>query len=234
MKLARLAVLASAGLAAVAFAGVLQPSGASGQAPETAPGGLTVHGTGSANVTPDRAAFVFGTVSQARTAAAALAASSEAVTRVVAALQRAGVARADIQTSEVSVSARWNEEGDTIVGYTASNSVTATVRRLNDAGGVIDAAVAAGANQVWGPSLLASDQASAYRDALRTAVADARAKAQALATASGLSLGAITAIAEAGSPPTPLATGEARDSAAQIEPGTQKIEATVSVTFGLG
>jgi hypothetical protein len=232
MNLARIAVVAAFGLAAVAFAGVLQPADA-GSATDPASGGITVLGTGSANVTPDRAGFAFGTVSQARTASAALAASTEAVTRVVAALQRAGVAKADIQTADVSLSARWDEQGETIQGYTVSNTVTATVRKLGDAGAVIDAAVAAGANQMSGPNLLTSDQASAYRDALKAAIADARAKAQTLATASNVTTGRITAIAEASAapPPMPLA---ARDSVTQIEPGTQKIEATVSVTFALG
>ena len=64
MKLARLALVAAAALAAVAFAGVLQPSGAVGQAADPTDGGLTVLGTGSASVTPDRATFTFGTVSQ--------------------------------------------------------------------------------------------------------------------------------------------------------------------------
>jgi hypothetical protein len=232
MKLARIAVLAAACLVAVAFAGVLEPRGASGAAADTAPGGVTVVGTGSTRVTPDRASFAFGTVSQASTAAAALDAGTAAVNRVIAALQRAGVAKADLQTSEVSVSARWNETGDAIVGYTASNTVTATVRKLGDAGDVIDAAVAAGANQVWGPNLLASDQSAAYRDALKAAVADARAKAQALAAASGVTTGAITSISEVGAP-APMPMGAARDSVVQIEPGTQQITASVSVTFAL-
>ncbi len=234
MKLARIAVLAAACLTAVAFAGVFQPLGASGSAAETSARGITVVGTGSVNVTPDRAGFAFGTVSQAPTAAAALAASSDAVSRVIAALQRAGVAKSDLQTAEVSLSARWSEDGQTIAGYTASNTVTAAVRRLGDAGDVVDAAVAAGANQVSGPNLLASDRTSAYRDALKAAVADARAKAQTLAAASGVTTGSINAISEAGATPPPMPLGAARDVAVQIEPGTQKIEATVSVTFALG
>jgi uncharacterized protein len=233
MNLARITLVAAFGLAAVAFAGVLQPAGASSAA-EPASGSITVLGTGSANVTPDRGTFSFSTVSQARTAAAALSASSDDVTRVIAALQRAGVAKADLQTSEVSLSPRSSEDGQTIVGYTASNTVTAVVRNLGRAGAVIDAAVGAGANQMSGPGLLASDQTSAYRDALKAAVADARAKAQTLAAASGVTTGRITAIAEAGSGPQPLPAGATRDAVAQIEPGTQQIDATVSVTFALG
>jgi hypothetical protein len=145
------------------------------------------------------------------------------------------VAKADLQTAEVSVSPRTNDKGDSIVGYTASNTVSAVVRKLDEAGAVIDAAVGAGANQVSGPNLLVSDQASAYRDALEDAVADARAKAQTLATAVGGTLGRVTAISEGGAMPIRLDAGAvAKDSGTPIEPGTQRIDATVSVTFALG
>ena len=235
MKLARLALLAAGGVAIAAFAGVFQPSGApSAPAADGSSGGITVLGTGSTNVTPDRASFAFGTVSQAATANAALAASSQSVARVIAALKKAGVAQADIQTSEVSLSPRTNESGNEIVGYTASNTVTATIRKLGDAGDVVDAAVGAGANQVYGPNLLASDQDAAYRNALKEAVAKARTKAETLATASNSTLGTITAIVEGGgSMPMPMAVGAAKDSSVPIEPGTQQIEATVTVTFAL-
>jgi hypothetical protein len=233
MKLARLALLAGAGIAIAAFAGVFQPSGAHSASTDTSSGGITVLGTGSANLTPDRASFAFGSVSQAATANAALTASSQAVARVVAALKRAGVAAADIQTSEVSLSPRMNDKGDQIVGYTASNTVTATIKKLGDAGDVVDAAVAAGANQVFGPNLLASDQDAAYRNALKGAIAAARAKAETLAAASNSTLGKITAIVESGGAAPPMPMGATKDSSVPIEPGTQKIEATVSVTFAI-
>src|SRR5436190_2250273 len=127
MKLVRIALLIATAAAAVALAGVLQPSGASGSAADTTPGGITVNGSGSTTAVPDRASFTFGTVSQAKTASAALAASSDAVARIVAALEKAGVAKADLQTAEVSVSPLMNDKGDAIVGYTATNSVSATV-----------------------------------------------------------------------------------------------------------
>ncbi len=234
MKLARIAVVAAAGLAVAAFAGVFQPSGARGSAADTTTGTLTVVGTGSVNLVPDRASFAFGTVNQARTAAAALAASSQAANRIVDALRKAGVAKADIQTSEISLSPRTNDNGDAIVGYTASNTVTAIARKLADAGELIDAAVGAGANQVYGPNLLASDQDDAYRSALKAAVAHARVNAEALASASGLTLGEITTIAESGGPMPLPAADAGRTTAAPIEPGTQRIDASVSVTFAIG
>lgn len=233
MKLARIAVLAAAGIAVAAFAGVFQPAGAGSAPTDETAGGITVSGTGSASVTPNRASFAFGSVSQAGRANAALTASSQSVARVIAALKRAGVAQADIQTSEVSLSPRMNDNGDAVVGYTASSTVTVTVKKLGAAGDIVDAAVGAGANQVSGPNLLASDQGAAYKNALRTALADARAKAETLATASGSTLGKITAIVESGGPvPMPLTAG--KDAAVPIEPGTQDIQATVTVTYAIG
>jgi uncharacterized protein len=232
MKLARIAVLATAGVAVAAFAGVFQP-GASSASTEVTAGGVTVFGTGAASLTPDRASFAFGTVSQAATAGAALDASSQAVSRVVGALKRAGVAQSDIQTSDVSLTPRMNDNGDAIVGYTASDTVTVAIKRVGDAGDIVDAAVAAGANQVSGPNLLVSDQDAAYRSALKAALADARVKAETLAGASGSTLGKVTAIVESpGAVPMPL--GDARETAAPLEPGIQRIEATVSVTYAIG
>jgi uncharacterized protein YggE len=111
--------------------------------------------------------------------------------------------------------------------------VTATIKKIGDAGVVVDAAVAAGANQVSGPNLLASDQDAAYRNALKSAVAQARSKAETLAGAANATLGKMTAMVEGGGV-VPLPATGARDSVAPIEPGTQRIEASVSVTFALG
>jgi uncharacterized protein len=112
--------------------------------------------------------------------------------------------------------------------------VSVRVRNLDRAGPVVDAAVGAGANQVYGPSLTRSDQEAVYRGALKAAYADARAKAQALADAAGVTLGAMTSTVEGGaSAPMPLAAGRAEDAKATIEPGTQEIQASVSVTFAV-
>jgi uncharacterized protein YggE len=236
MKLASITLLVAGGVAAAAFSGVFQPTAARSEAAaDPASGGITVVGTGSVAVAPNRAGFTFGTVSQGSTAAAALNASSQAAARIVDALRKAGIAKADIQTSDVSLSPRLDENGSAVVGYTASNSVSVTIRQIGDAGEVVDAAVGAGANQVYGPNLVASEQDAAYRKALADAVAEARTKAEALARASGVSLGRVTAIAETAASPQPVfAAAALTDSATKIEPGMQSVEATVSVTFAVG
>lgn len=196
------------------------------------PAGITVRGTASVTSVPDRAELSFGVESRGETARAALAANAAEMRRVIAALRSAGAT--DVKTQYVALSPRYNERSEA-QGYAATNSVSATVKELARAGAVIDAAVAAGANQVYGPSLSRGDQTALYRQALKTAVENARATAQTLAAASGLSLGRVTAIVEGGGAqplPYPAAAEKAMD-ATPIEPGTQQVTAAVSITFSV-
>lgn len=194
---------------------------------------VTATGSGAAVAVPNRASFGFGVTTQARTASAALNGNSAEMARVIAALKRSGVQAKDIQTSSVSLSPRTTPDGDEIVGYTASNTVNATIRRLARAGAVIDAAVGAGANQVYGPSFTRSDEAALYRRALRSAYADARAKALVLAGAARGRLGAVRAITESSAGPIAVAEKGAATGAVPIEPGQQTIQASVTVEFAL-
>src|SRR4051794_24104290 len=184
-------------LVASAIAGVAQPHfGRSATAPSTAKT-ITVTGNGSVTAVPDRATFGFSIETRAKTASAALTQNSADATAVIAALKDAGVTSANIQTSQVSLNPQTSQDGTTIVGYAASNSVTVRTA-LASAGKIVDAAVGAGANGVSGPNLDVSDQASLYRDALHKAVDNAKLKAQALADATGLSLGAVLTVTEGG------------------------------------
>jgi uncharacterized protein len=216
-------------LLAVAVA-VALPGAASSAAVES--GGITVQGTASVSSVPDRAELSFGVESQGETARAAFAANAAEMRRVIAAVKAAG--GIDVKTQYVSLSPRYGERNEA-QGFAATNSVSATVRDIAKAGAVIDAAVAAGANQVYGPSLSRGDQSELYRQALKAAVESARANALALASASNLSLGRITAIVEGGGAPQPLpfaAADKAMEAASTpIEPGTQQVTAVVSVTF---
>jgi uncharacterized protein YggE len=217
-------------LAAVATAVALPGAATSAAAEE---GGITVQGTASVTSVPDRAELSFGVESQGETARAALAANAAEMRRVLAALRSAGAT--NVKTQYVSLSPRYDERSQA-QGFTATNSVSATVKDLARAGAVIDAAVAAGANQVHGPSLAAGDPTALYRQALKAALDEARTKAQTLAAASGLSLGRVTAIVEGGGGPQPLPFAVADKAAAEstpIEPGTQQVSATVSVTFSI-
>jgi uncharacterized protein len=234
MRPLRIAALAALVAVAVALAGVGLPERARGQEAEPQARSISATGNGTVTAVPDRAQFSFGVQAQARTASAALEAADAQLARVVAALRRAGVAAADIQTDQLSLSPRTNDEGAEILGYTAVSSVSVRLRDLDRAGAVVDAAVGAGANQVYGPSLVRSDQDALYRNALRAAYADARAKAKALADAAGVTLGAMTATVEGGGAIPLAGIEDAKAATATIEPGTLEIVASVSVTFAVG
>jgi uncharacterized protein len=229
----RLLIAVPALLAVVALSGGLgPPESAVAQAPAASEAdSVTVTGIGTVEDVPDQALMTFGVESRGRTAQAAIAANGVAMDKVIAALRRAGAR--DIATQWVSVWPVTREEG-TIEGYSATNSVSATIGAAR-AGELIDAAAEAGANQISGPGLSSSDAEKLYRDALAKAVADARVRAEVLAKAAGRSLGEISSMSEVGSQPVPLYR-EAMDTAAAstpIVPGQQETTATVSVTFDL-
>jgi uncharacterized protein YggE len=165
-----------------------------------------------------------------------MAENSRAMAKVVEALKHAGVASKDLQTQYVSLDPRYDQQGREVVGYSASNSVSAVVRELSQVGDVIDAAISAGANNVSGPSLSRGDRDKLYREALDSAMADAKAKAEVLAKAAGVAVGAVQSMTEGqqGGGPVPLGFAAARlDAATPIEAGTTNIAATVRVVFAI-
>ena len=197
--------------------------------------GITVTGTGSVKSVPDVTEWSFGVHSQAETAEAALRESSVQTKRLLDALKRAGVAKDDLQTQQVSL---WPDmrDGGNVVGYTASNSIQATVRSMAKAGSIVDAAVAAGANEVWGPTFRASDARGQFEEAAAGAYEDARRKAEALAAKAGVSLDQPVSIAEASGGgdvyASTLAAEEARADV-PIEPGKQESQVVLTVTFAI-
>jgi uncharacterized protein YggE len=198
--------------------------------------GITVVGNGSASVVPDVADWSFGVRSDAATASQALAANARAMNAVIDALRRAGIAKEDLRTDEISLYPQTADDGRTVTGDSASSTVTATIRSLGEAGRVVDAAVGAGASDISGPNMRPSDTAAQYRQAVDQAFDDARARAEAIAAKAGVSLGAPIAISEGGAPsPGPLyETGRLAADSISVEPGTQQVTASLTVTFAIG
>ena len=227
----RILLVAAPVVLAVALAAATLPGSASSAAAEA--GGITVQGTASVTSVPDRAELSFGVESQGQTAKAALAANATEMRKVIAAVKAAG--GTDVKTQSVSLSPRYNETNE-VQAFVATNSVSAAIGDVAKAGAVIDAAVNAGANQVYGPSLSTGDLTELYRQALKAAVANARANAQVLAAAANVSLGRVTAIVEGGGGPQPLPYAADKAMAVEstpIEPGTQQTTASISVTFAV-
>jgi uncharacterized protein len=237
MRVRHLVWITATLLVASAVAGVAAPALIRADSTDPRPGTISVTGTGTVTTEPDTATTTFGVVTQGSTAREAMLQNSEEMAKVIEALKRAGIASKDLQTQYVSLDPRYDNQGREVVGYSATNSVSAIVRDLAQAGAVIDTAVAAGANNVSGPSLSRDDQGKLYNDALERAVADARAKAEVLARAAGVSVGAVQSVAEnpqTGGGPMPMGyAAAARGLAAPIEAGTTQVVANVRVVFAL-
>jgi uncharacterized protein YggE len=221
-----IALLATAALAAAAAS----PAAAA------TPRVITVNGTGIVNTVPDQAQFTFGVSVTGPTAKAALTANAARMNRLIAAVKAKGIPASAIQTAEVSLTPNTNDNGTRILDFTAANSVTVTTKVIAQAGSIVDAAVAAGANTVSGPSLSPSNQAALQRAALAKAVADARGRALAIAQAAHVRLGAVRTVTEGTS--TPITFNEAPKAAVAapstpVEPGTVQVEEDVTVTYAI-
>jgi uncharacterized protein YggE len=236
MKPIRIAAVAALVLVAAALAGVGRPEEARSDQ-GTPPRGITVNASGKVEAAPDRAALQLGVDTQASNAKAALAQNAERIQEVIDALRKAGVARDDLQTSQVSLWPETNGDGTGVTGYRAQNSVSVELD-VEKAGGAIDAAVSAGANTVSGPALSVDEREEHYRKALAKAVDAARARAETIAAAAGVNLGRVTAVVESAGyqEPQPYFAPAARDTveaSMPVEAGKQAIEASITVTFAV-
>jgi hypothetical protein len=227
----RIAVAGVLLLAGAALAGVLRPEGAQAVRQAVAQTDtVSVIGMGSVSAVPDRALISAGVESSADTAKAALAANAREMRKVIDALRAAGAKNVTTQT--VSLSPRVTPEGKPN-GFSATNIVSATTT-LDGAGALIDTAVDAGANTVYGPSLTQSDAARLYKLALKKAVADARERADALAEAAGRQVGRVISMSESGAAPGPVYEKAASTAdSTPVVAGEQETTASVSVTFEL-
>lgn len=202
---------------------------------------LEVSAEGRTTRVPDLATISAGVVTQAPTAAAAFAANAEKMAGVLAALDKAGIARRDTQTATVQLQPQYrygDNQPPVITGYQATNSVTVKLRDIARGGRVVDALVQAGANQVNGPVLTIDSPDAALDEARGDAVARARARAELYAKAAGLRVERILSISEeSGDLPTPprpymmarVAAAPAADT--EMRAGEQEVTVRVAMRF---
>ncbi len=213
-----------------------------GSGSTTSPQGITVEGTGIVTVAPDEAMLSLGVQTQAATASAAQSDASAAMTKIIAAVKAAGVADADLATQWISLQPQIDygvtgKSPSKVTGYQASQSLAVTVRHLDQTGAIIDAAVGAGANQEGDVSFSLADPSAATTRARTAAMADAKARAQTLAQAAGVTLGAPLSISEVSAPsPVPFAAavGQRALVSTPVEAGTTQVEVDVQVTYAIG
>ncbi|HEU0165839.1 MAG TPA: SIMPL domain-containing protein [Thermomicrobiales bacterium] len=230
-------------LAAVSFA-PLAARAQSTPAADLSQGTITVNGTGVITVDPDMATISFGVENQSRLLEDAQTSNSTAITKVTKALTDGGVDAKDIQTSSYYVYpiSKYDDSGNYVgvTGYQVSTTLSVKVKDLDKLGTLLDSAVAAGANFVYGISFSVEDPSKPADQARAAAVADARGKADTLAKAAGLVITGVYSINETSSP-TPMAqdyqaAASAADSAPMakqvpISAGTTQVEVDIQIVF---
>ena len=231
-----------AALAALPLAGAASAQGPATVEPLVPAAGtlLDVTAEGRTMRVPDVATIRAGVVSQAAAAAAALGDNAQRMTRVLAALKKAGVAPRDVATANVSLNPQYRyaeNQPPVVTGYQASNGVTIRFRDVARAGAILDALVAEGANQIEGPNL-SIDQPDAALDEARTdAVKRARARADLYARAAGLHVVRMISIAEngenagGGNPPMAMMRTMAMKDSTPIAAGEKDVTVTLSARF---
>jgi uncharacterized protein YggE len=231
----RLFVLAAIALAAPVFAQTPTPP------PEPT---VVMSGEGLVLAVPDRAWVTITAESRASNPRDAQRRNVEAMSPVQAKLKSAGIPADAIRTVGYDLQQEFDYVNNKRIsrGYVARNSIEVRIDQVDRVGEVLDTAVGSGATSVGGIRFDLKDRAKLERDAIRLAVADARAKVEAAASGAGRTIDRIMRIDEQGisAPPMPvrmmreMAVNQAADAAAPpISAGQMELRAQVSVTATL-
>jgi uncharacterized protein YggE len=198
---------------------------------------------GEVRLSPDKATISIGVQTRAATAAAASSQNSQKQRAIIEAIKARGVPAQQITTSNFNVIPetvydRQCQAAPRTTSYLVSNNVTVELKRIDQVGPVIDAALAAGANQINSLQFGLTNPDSARRVALGLAVAKARGDAEVMARAAGGALGQLLEISAADTyvpgPPRPYAVMDMRAAKAEsvpVEPGQETVTATVHVRW---
>lgn len=163
---------------------------------------ISVTAEGEATVAPDLAVVSLAVTGDGKALAAVRDEVNTRASAVLARLRELGIAEGDVNAPDVAIHPQYDyRKGQKLIGYRVERAVTAKVRDLDALGTVLDGVVASGANEVHGAQMTASDPSSADHQALAAAMTAARARAEALAAAAGVSLGGVTRVEEEGGGP---------------------------------
>jgi uncharacterized protein YggE len=244
MNLRKFRTTAGVALAALALMAV---SACAGQAaaqtpvPANTPRTISVTGNGIAYGTPDVAHVQIGVQSRGSDPGQAVDDNNTRMQALIAAIQGMGVAEQDLQTTNFSVYVQQDYDPQTgrpleTINYVVDNTLSVTVRDTNLLGDVLSGAVEAGANTIYGVSFSVADPAALEGQARDKAVADARARAEQLAQAAGVTLDSVLTISEytSGGQPIPImreAADAAIGGAVPVQTGQIQVNMQVNITY---
>lgn len=230
-------------LAAAVFTLVVASIGGSSVSAQSdeIPRRVTVNGHGEVSIRPDTGMVTLGVEVHNEDLGIAQTEATDRMDAVIAAMQAAGIAEADIKTANYNiwVDRDWERPDQPIRGYNVSHNITVKVRDIDQVGDIIEAGLNAGANSVQGIAFTVEDSADAISQARERAVEDARNKAEDLARITGVALGQVVTIEEYSYSAAPVAYEEraydmddgAAGSAPPINPGESTISVQVQIAW---
>ncbi len=204
---------------------------------------ITVTGSGEVLIPADVAVISLGVNVRSAEAPSAQAEANEVIAKIREALTAAGIDEEDISTGYINLYAAYDYSSsvERITGYNASSTLAVKVTDMTRVGEVIDLAFGAGANMLDGVSFSAKDDTAARAEALKAAVADAKAKADVLAEAAGLGKLELENITEGGVyaydsgannfSAKGMITEQAEDAATVIRAAKICVSASVTITY---
>ncbi len=227
-----------------------QPNAPAAQTGGTAVRTITVVGTGKASGAPDVAHVTVGVESQGPALQAVVDDNKTKMATLLAALKAQGIADKDIRTTNYNVFVENPQPPQPMVEgagkpapgqltYHVNNQVDVTVRDVAKLGDVLDKAVAAGANNVYGVTFSVDDPTKLQGMARANAIADAKTRAQDLAGLTGVTLGDVISVSEIISGPTPVFAADvgvrslAAPAAVPIQTGELEVTMNVQVTYAI-
>jgi uncharacterized protein YggE len=204
---------------------------------------ISVHGTGIVSAKPDMATVQVGVQIQNTSLEAAQSEATGKANDLIAQIKAAGIDEKDIATSQFNVEPLMDYrdgQAPRVTGFRVTHMLSVKIRDLGKAGEIIDNLVSSGANTVYGLSFGFSNPDALMNQAREQAVKDARARADQLATLSGVSLGQVILIEDGGSntPPMPVAMPaadmrQAGGGAVPIQAGQQDVQVQVNVVYAI-
>ncbi|GGL68975.1 SIMPL domain-containing protein [Halocalculus aciditolerans] len=225
-----LVVVAVAVVSAGCVGGIADGSSANASASQT----VTTSGTGSVSAAPDQAVVslaVTATADDAETARERVAANASSLT---AALTEAGIPSDAVVTSYYSLHEVSRSDGSTSE-YRAVHAFRVTLNGTERAGEIVDLATSNGANRVSSVQFTLSDEARAdlRAEALRAAMENARADADVVAEAGGLTVTGVRSVSTSSHTPSPVtyASADSGGASTSFSPGPVSVTATVTVTY---
>jgi uncharacterized protein YggE len=229
--LKRLVLVAMLALAALAL---VIPAVMAQESPDVVPNTITVTGVGEASSAPDMATVSLGVELSGQDVTTVYSDVNAALANIKSALEGIGIAPGDISTASFSIYTINMGDG-TPSEIRVGNTLNVIVRDLSLIESVLDTAVGAGANAVYGLTFDVSDKAALEAEARTNALADANDRAQQLATGVGVTVGEVVAVVELNNNfgfPLPMAEqGLGGGGGALIEPGQFTYTLSVQVTY---